>query len=140
MLAARFPGILPQMTQREALESAAVQSLDGGFDTSKWKTRPYRAPHHTASGVALVGGGVNRKAICDRGMIIATGRVLFATTKTIKQTGRPRSVQRLKNPAQIVRRNGIRGLQKTATSNPSLIANDRSLPRCFLFPRFAVCT
>jgi magnesium chelatase family protein len=59
MLAARFPGILPQMTQREALESAAVQSLDGGFDTSKWKTRPYRAPHHTASGVALVGGGGN---------------------------------------------------------------------------------
>jgi len=59
MLAARFPGILPQMTQREALESAAVQSLDGNFDTSKWKTRPYRSPHHTASGVALVGGGSN---------------------------------------------------------------------------------
>ncbi|HXU94623.1 MAG TPA: YifB family Mg chelatase-like AAA ATPase [Gallionella sp.] len=59
MLAARFPGILPQMTQQEALESAAVQSLDGSFDTSKWKTRPYRSPHHTASGVALVGGGSN---------------------------------------------------------------------------------
>jgi magnesium chelatase family protein len=59
MLAARFPGILPQMTQAEALQSAAVQSLDGGFDVAKWKTRPYRAPHHTASGVALVGGGSN---------------------------------------------------------------------------------
>jgi magnesium chelatase family protein len=57
MLAARFPGILPQMTQQEALESAALQSLDGSFDVSRWKTRPYRAPHHTASGVALVGGG-----------------------------------------------------------------------------------
>ena len=59
MLAARFPGILPQMTQQEALESAALQSLDGNFDVSRWKTRPYRAPHHTASGVALVGGGSN---------------------------------------------------------------------------------
>ena len=59
MLAARFPGILPQMTEAEALQSAAVQSLDGSFDVAKWKTRPYRAPHHTASGVALVGGGSN---------------------------------------------------------------------------------
>jgi magnesium chelatase family protein len=59
MLASRFPGILPQMTEAEALQSAAVQSLDGSFDVSKWKTRPYRAPHHTASGVALVGGGSN---------------------------------------------------------------------------------
>jgi magnesium chelatase family protein len=57
MLAARFPGILPSMTDEEALESAAVQSLTSGFNSSRWKTRPYRAPHHTASGVALVGGG-----------------------------------------------------------------------------------
>lgn len=57
MLAARFPGILPQMTDQEALESAAVQSLSGGFSLKRWRTRPYRAPHHTASGVALVGGG-----------------------------------------------------------------------------------
>jgi magnesium chelatase family protein len=59
MLAARFPGILPQMSQDEALQSAAVQSLDGSFNVARWKTRPYRAPHHTASGVALVGGGGN---------------------------------------------------------------------------------
>ena len=57
MLASRFAGILPPMTDDEALESAAVQSLTGGFNVSRWKTRPYRAPHHTASGVALVGGG-----------------------------------------------------------------------------------
>src|SRR5450830_445053 len=57
MLAARFPGILPPMTDEEALESAAVQSLTGGFSVTRWKTRPYRSPHHTASGVALVGGG-----------------------------------------------------------------------------------
>ncbi|MDY7539397.1 YifB family Mg chelatase-like AAA ATPase [Undibacterium sp. 5I1] len=57
MLAARFPGILPSMTDQEALESAAVQSLTSGFSVSKWKNRPFRSPHHTASGVALVGGG-----------------------------------------------------------------------------------
>jgi len=57
MLAARFPGILPEMTEDEALESAAIQSLGGGFRTENWKRRPFRSPHHTASGVALVGGG-----------------------------------------------------------------------------------
>ncbi|MAF02012.1 MAG: Fis family transcriptional regulator [Herbaspirillum sp.] len=57
MLATRFPGILPPMTQDEALESAAVQSLSGSFDIARWRQRPYRAPHHTASAVALVGGG-----------------------------------------------------------------------------------
>ena len=60
MLASRLPGILPPMTQQEALESATMQSLgSAGFDVSKWKQRPYRSPHHTASGVALVGGGSN---------------------------------------------------------------------------------
>ncbi len=60
MLAARFPGILPAMTEQEALESAAIQSLSSGnFNIANWKQRPYRSPHHTASGVALVGGGSN---------------------------------------------------------------------------------
>ncbi len=59
MLAARFPGILPQMSEAEALESAAMQSLGGTFEIGNWKARPYRAPHHTASAVALVGGGSN---------------------------------------------------------------------------------
>ncbi len=58
MLAQRLPGILPPMTEAEALESAAVQSIGRrGFDAALWKQRPYRAPHHTASAVALVGGG-----------------------------------------------------------------------------------
>lgn len=56
MLAARLPGILPPMTEEEALESAALQSLIGSFDAARWKTRPYRTPHHTASAVAMVGG------------------------------------------------------------------------------------
>jgi len=58
MLARRLPGILPIMTDQEALESAAVHSISHhGFDPTRWKVRPFRAPHHTASAVALVGGG-----------------------------------------------------------------------------------
>jgi magnesium chelatase family protein len=58
MLASRLPSILPPMTEEEALESAAMQSVgSNGFDVRNWKKRPFRAPHHTASGVALVGGG-----------------------------------------------------------------------------------
>ena len=57
MLAARLPGLLPPMSESEALESAAVQSLAGGFAPERWGQRPFRSPHHTTSGVALVGGG-----------------------------------------------------------------------------------
>jgi magnesium chelatase family protein len=57
MLAARLPGVLPPMTEEEALESAALQSLAGGFRVERWRERPFRAPHHSASSAALVGGG-----------------------------------------------------------------------------------
>ncbi|MCP5278843.1 MAG: YifB family Mg chelatase-like AAA ATPase [Thiobacillus sp.] len=57
MLAQRLPGILPPMTQEEALESAAVLSLSSVFRPEAWGRRPFRSPHHTASGIALVGGG-----------------------------------------------------------------------------------
>ena len=58
MLATRLPGILPSMTEHEALESAAIQSISlQGFKLQNWKKRVFRSPHHTASGVALVGGG-----------------------------------------------------------------------------------
>jgi len=57
MLAQRLPGLLPPMTEAEGLESAALASLVGRFATDRWRVRPFRAPHHTASGVALVGGG-----------------------------------------------------------------------------------
>ncbi|HSO08071.1 MAG TPA: YifB family Mg chelatase-like AAA ATPase [Pelomicrobium sp.] len=60
MLAQRLPGILPPMTEEQALASAAMQSLGSqGFALSSWRRRPFRAPHHTASAVALVGGGSN---------------------------------------------------------------------------------
>jgi magnesium chelatase family protein len=58
MLAQRLPGLLPPMTEREALEAAAVRSISGrGLRVEEWRVRPFRTPHHTASGVALVGGG-----------------------------------------------------------------------------------
>jgi magnesium chelatase family protein len=57
MLAARFPGLLPPLGAQEALESAAVQSLAGGFSPGHWRRRPFRSPHHTSSAAALVGGG-----------------------------------------------------------------------------------
>jgi magnesium chelatase family protein len=57
MLAQRLPGLLPPLTEAEALESAAIASLAGRFAIDRWRVRPFRAPHHTASGVALVGGG-----------------------------------------------------------------------------------
>ncbi|MDR2991789.1 MAG: YifB family Mg chelatase-like AAA ATPase, partial [Burkholderiaceae bacterium] len=57
MLAQRFSGLLPPMNAEEALESAAVESLAGPYDPARWGLRPTRAPHHTASAVALVGGG-----------------------------------------------------------------------------------
>ncbi|MEO7325528.1 MAG: YifB family Mg chelatase-like AAA ATPase [Dokdonella sp.] len=58
MLASRLPGILPPLDEDEALELAAVRSIAGqDSDVALWKTRAFRAPHHTASAVALVGGG-----------------------------------------------------------------------------------
>ncbi len=58
MLARRLPGILPPMNEQEALESAAIASISTqGFRLGSWKRRPFRAPHHTASAIALVGGG-----------------------------------------------------------------------------------
>jgi len=57
MLAQRLPSLLPPLSEDEALESAALASLAGSFAAERWRERPYRAPHHTASGAALVGGG-----------------------------------------------------------------------------------
>lgn len=73
MLAQRLPGILPPMTEVEALEAAAVQSLAGMFHEKHWSQRPYRAPHHSASSVALVGGGGNPRpgeiSLAHRGVL-----------------------------------------------------------------------
>ncbi|WP_166212053.1 YifB family Mg chelatase-like AAA ATPase, partial [Cognatiluteimonas telluris] len=58
LLASRLTGLLPEATEDEALEAAAIASVSGrGLDPARWRERPYRSPHHTASAVALVGGG-----------------------------------------------------------------------------------
>ena len=58
MLAERLVGLLPRMTDDEALETATIYSVSrAGFDIGNWGIRPFRAPHHSASAVALVGGG-----------------------------------------------------------------------------------
>jgi magnesium chelatase family protein len=74
MLASRLPGILPSMNEGEALEAAAVASIsERGFSVDQWQRRPFRAPHHTASGVALVGGGSNPRpgeiSLADHGVL-----------------------------------------------------------------------
>jgi magnesium chelatase family protein len=58
MLAQRLPGLLPPMADDDALDTAAIRSLSMyGFRLQEWRRRPFRAPHHTASAAALVGGG-----------------------------------------------------------------------------------
>ena len=57
MLAQRLPGLLPPMSDNEALASAAIASLASAFDPARWMVRPFRAPHHSATAAALIGGG-----------------------------------------------------------------------------------
>ena len=58
MLAQRLPGLLPRLSNEEAMETAAIESVLGlSVSMRGWRKRPFRAPHHTASAVALVGGG-----------------------------------------------------------------------------------
>lgn len=58
MLATRMRGLLPPLSDREALESAAIISLENTYRVqNEWRRRPFRAPHHSASLTAMVGGG-----------------------------------------------------------------------------------
>lgn len=74
MLASRLPGVLPPADDAEALEVAAIASVSGRpFDPARWRERPYRSPHHTASAVALVGGGAEPRpgeiSLAHRGVL-----------------------------------------------------------------------
>lgn len=57
MLASRLPGILPPLSEAEALQVAAIYSAGNGGAAPAWQHRPFRNPHHSASAAALVGGG-----------------------------------------------------------------------------------
>lgn len=57
LLASRLPGLLPPLEEQEALEVAAIHSLASSIPLDRWPQRPFRQPHHSASGPALVGGG-----------------------------------------------------------------------------------
>lgn len=62
MLAQRLSTILPAMTEAQAIEAASIQSISQqGFNPNQWRQRAFRSPHHTVSGIALVGGGSNPK-------------------------------------------------------------------------------
>ncbi len=75
MLATRLATILPPMTEDEALESATIASIsDQGFNVANWGLRPVREPHHTSSGVALVGGGAK---VRPGEVSLATSGILF---------------------------------------------------------------
>jgi magnesium chelatase family protein len=62
MLASCLPGILPPLDEQQAMEAATIASIsEQGFDHRQWGQRAYRAPHHTASAAAIVGGGAQAK-------------------------------------------------------------------------------
>ena len=74
LLASRLSGLLPEASEEEALEAAAIASVSGrGLDPARWRERPYRSPHHTASAVALVGGGAEPRpgeiSLAHRGVL-----------------------------------------------------------------------
>ena len=63
MLATRLPGLLPPLTELEAMEVAGIASLSRqGFDPARWGQRPFRSPHHASSANAIVGGGSRLRA------------------------------------------------------------------------------
>ncbi|HEY6481953.1 MAG TPA: YifB family Mg chelatase-like AAA ATPase [Steroidobacteraceae bacterium] len=74
MLARRLAGLLPPLTEAEALEVAAIASIgDGGFNCASFGLRPVRTPHHTASAAALIGGGARARpgeiSLAHRGIL-----------------------------------------------------------------------
>ncbi|TSC53961.1 MAG: magnesium chelatase family protein, partial [Microgenomates group bacterium LiPW_16] len=75
MLARALPGILPDLTEEEALEVTKIYSITGNLPAgeSVIKTRPFRAPHHTTSRIGLIGGGTNPRpgeiSLAHRGVL-----------------------------------------------------------------------
>ena len=72
MLAARLPSILPPLSPKELLEVSMIQSVAGALAGGELTDRrPFRAPHHSASMAALVGGGIKARPVTSLGIIRA---------------------------------------------------------------------
>jgi magnesium chelatase family protein len=90
MLAARLPGIMPPLTAPEALETSMIHSIAGLLDEGGIsRTRPFRAPHHTASMAAIAGGGRGAKP----------GRCRWPITACSSSTSFPNTPRGAGNPA-----------------------------------------
>jgi magnesium chelatase family protein len=131
MLASRLPGLLPGLSETDALETAALQSLENRFDPTRWRVRPFRSPHHSASTAALVGGGMNPRpgeiSLAHHGVLFLDElpeferRVLEALREPL-ETGRvtiSRAAQRVDFPARF---------QFVAAMNPCPCGRQGSVP------------
>ncbi|SFR99530.1 YifB family Mg chelatase-like AAA ATPase [Yoonia litorea] len=97
MLAARLPGIMPDLSPHEALETSMIHSLAGLLDEGGIsRTRPFREPHHTASMAAIVGGGRGAKpgeiSLAHHGVLFMDefpefGRTVLETLRQPIETG-----------------------------------------------------
>ena len=135
MLARRLPGILPIMTDAEALETAAIDSVLGmPIAMNGWRQRPFRSPHHTASASALVGGGPGpRPGEISR----AHNGVLFLDE--LPEFNR-RALEVLREPLEMGRINISRvGGQAEYPANFQLIAAMNPCPCGYLGDRLADC-
>jgi len=135
MLARRLPGILPAMTNAEALETAAIDSVLGmPIAMNGWRQRPFRSPHHTASASALVGGGPGpRPGEISR----AHNGVLFLDE--LPEFNR-RALEVLREPLEMGRISISRaGGQADYPANFQLIAAMNPCPCGYLGDRFADC-
>lgn len=113
MLATRLPALLPRLDEAEALEVAAIASLTRqGFDPRRWRARPFRSPHHTASTAALVGGGAAPRpgevSLAHRGVLFLDelpefGRAALEALREPLETGQvclARAAHRAEYPAR----------------------------------------
>jgi len=135
MLARRLAGILPTMTDAEALETAAIDSVLGmPIAMNGWRQRPFRSPHHTASAAALVGGGPGpRPGEISR----AHNGVLFLDE--LPEFNR-RALEVLREPLEMGRISISRvGGQAEYPANFQLIAAMNPCPCGYLGDRFADC-
>lgn len=135
MLARRLPGILPRMTDAEALATASIHSVLGmPVAIDGWRQRPFRAPHHTASASALVGGGPGpRPGEISR----AHNGVLFLDE--LPEFNR-RALEVLREPLEVGRICISRaGGQAEYPANFQLIAAMNPCPCGYLGDRFADC-